>query len=114
MENADTHSTESKKRQIVIGRGSPLHSDTLVTPASKEIVVTNIRMKFWSMVWFMVKWAIASIPAMIILFIIGLLLFLTLLSPIVGIPSFMRARQSAIEQQQTLPLPPHSTYEERQ
>jgi hypothetical protein len=34
---------------------------------SKEVVVTDIRMPFWSMVWFMVKWVIASIPAFIIL-----------------------------------------------
>jgi len=37
---------------------------------SKEVVVTDIRMPFWSMVWFMVKWVIASIPAFIILAII--------------------------------------------
>jgi hypothetical protein len=37
---------------------------------SKEVVVTEIRMPFWSMVWFMVKWVIASIPAFIILAII--------------------------------------------
>lgn len=33
----------------------------------QEIIITDIRMKFWSMVWFMVKWAFASIPALIIL-----------------------------------------------
>ncbi len=32
----------------------------------QEIIITDIRMKFWSMVWFMVKWAFASIPALII------------------------------------------------
>lgn len=31
------------------------------------VIITDVRMKFWSMVWFMVKWAIASIPALIIL-----------------------------------------------
>jgi len=41
---------------------------------SKEVVVTDIRMPFWSTVWFMVKWVIASIPAFIILAIIYLLL----------------------------------------
>jgi hypothetical protein len=34
-----------------------------------EIVVTDIKMPFLSMVTFMIKWAIASIPAFIILFI---------------------------------------------
>lgn len=31
------------------------------------VVVTDVRMPFWSMVTFMVKWALASIPAVIIL-----------------------------------------------
>ena len=35
--------------------------------AEKKVVVTDIRMPFWSMVLFMVKWVIASIPALIIL-----------------------------------------------
>lgn len=34
---------------------------------SNEVVVVDIKMRFWSMVFFMVKWAIASIPAIIIL-----------------------------------------------
>jgi len=43
-----------------------------------EVVVTDIKMPFWSMVVFMVKWAIASIPALIILYLIGILLMATL------------------------------------
>ena len=39
-----------------------------------EVVITDIKMQFGSMVVFMVKWVIASIPAMIILFMIGLIL----------------------------------------
>jgi len=38
------------------------------------VIITDVKMKFGSMVVFMVKWVIASIPAMIILFIIGLIL----------------------------------------
>ncbi len=34
---------------------------------SNEVVVTDIKMSFSSMVVFMVKWAIATIPAIIIL-----------------------------------------------
>ncbi len=37
---------------------------------AQPVVVVDLRMNFWSMVWFMVKWAIASIPALIILFIL--------------------------------------------
>ena len=36
-----------------------------------EIVVTDIKMPFSSMVVFMVKWAIATIPAIIILTAVG-------------------------------------------
>ncbi len=34
----------------------------------QEVTVTDINMPFWSMVVFMVKWAVAAIPAMLILF----------------------------------------------
>jgi len=36
-----------------------------------QVVVTDIDMSFMSMVVFIVKWTIAAIPAMIILFILG-------------------------------------------
>ena len=39
----------------------------------KRVVVTDIRMPFLSMVVFMVKWVIASIPAFIILYILGMI-----------------------------------------
>jgi hypothetical protein len=44
------------------------------TDHSTRVIVTDIKMPFWSMVRFMVKWAIAAIPALIILTIIGALL----------------------------------------
>lgn len=40
-----------------------------------KVVVIDIQMKFWSIVIFMVKWIIASIPAFIILMI--LIMFFT-------------------------------------
>ena len=36
-----------------------------------QVVVTDIDMPFMSMARFMVKWTIAAIPAMIVLFILG-------------------------------------------
>lgn len=33
----------------------------------QKVIVTDIKMSFWSMVIFMIKWTIASIPALIIL-----------------------------------------------
>ena len=41
----------------------------------KSVVVTDIKMPFGSMVVFMVKWAIATIPAIILLTVIGSLTF---------------------------------------
>ena len=40
----------------------------------QKVIVTDINMSFGSMVSFMVKWVIASIPALIILFLIGALI----------------------------------------
>ena len=37
---------------------------------SSSVKITDINMPFWSMVIFMVKWAIASIPAIIILMLL--------------------------------------------
>ena len=39
-----------------------------------DVVIRDIQMPFWSMVPFMVKWAFAAIPAMIIIAIIIVLL----------------------------------------
>ena len=47
---------------------------------TQEIRVTDFDMKFGSMVLFMIKWALASIPAFIILFIL-----MTLLVSIFGV-----------------------------
>jgi len=41
---------------------------------NNEVVVTNIRMPFISMVIFMVKWAVASLPALMIWLPLGQLL----------------------------------------
>ena len=37
----------------------------------REVVVTDVKIPFWSMVVLMVKWAVAAIPALIILLLIG-------------------------------------------
>jgi hypothetical protein len=42
--------------------------------APESVVVRDVRMPFGSMVVFMVKWAIASIPALIILIVLGVLI----------------------------------------
>lgn len=40
-------------------------------PLSREVIVVDVKMRFGSMVVFMVKWAVASIPALLILAVIG-------------------------------------------
>jgi len=41
------------------------------TESPRNVVVTDIKMPFWSMVIFMVKWAIAAIPALLLLAAVG-------------------------------------------
>jgi hypothetical protein len=40
-----------------------------------RVVVSDVKMPFLSMVIFMVKWAIASVPALVILIMIGTVVF---------------------------------------
>jgi hypothetical protein len=39
--------------------------------SEREVVVVDVKIPFWSMVVLLVKWAIAAIPAMIILVILA-------------------------------------------
>jgi len=45
---------------------------------SQKVVITDIKMSFFSMVGFMIKWMLASIPAVIILGIIFIALSIAL------------------------------------
>ena len=47
-------------------------SSVVQFPTTMRVVVTDIHMSFGSMVAFMVKWSLASIPAFIILFLLAL------------------------------------------
>lgn len=46
----------------------PHCGDPVAGPADtpNKIAISNIDMPFWSMVWFMVRWAFATIPALIV------------------------------------------------
>ena len=63
---------------------------------SQKVVITDIKMPFLSMVFFMVKWALAAIPAFIIIGIIfgALGMGITMLASMLGfdISSFMPPR----------------------
>lgn len=50
---------------------------------TNQVVIVDIKMPFWSMVVFMVKAAIASIPAFIILAIISVII-MTIFGGIIG------------------------------
>lgn len=54
---------------------TPLKEEIIVSgdeiEKKQEVTVTDIRMPFGSMVLFMVKWAVASIPALIIVVLLG-------------------------------------------
>lgn len=51
-----------------------------------EVTVTDIKIPFWSMVVLMVKWALAAIPAIVILIIIGSILSLAMTALFGGPP----------------------------
>lgn len=63
-------------------------------PGAQPVVVIDLNMGFWSMVKFMVKWAFASIPALLIIFGIGLALSV-LWSALMGFPGFGRVPATA-------------------
>ena len=51
----------------------PNAGQVAIKPQFQEVIVTNIDMSFGKMVAFMVKWSLASIPAMIILLVMAFL-----------------------------------------
>lgn len=42
--------------------------------APKEVVLTGVQIPFFSMVWLILKWALASIPAMVLLWMLSVML----------------------------------------
>ena len=60
-----TTSTKKKNESKIIDVSSAQSHN------ANEVIITDVKMKFGSMIMFMVKWVIASIPAFIILFLIG-------------------------------------------
>ena len=65
----------------------PPRAPTATHSDPQQVIVTDIHMPFGSMVGFMVKWAIASIPAVIILFLLGVILSAIFGSFILGLGS---------------------------
>jgi hypothetical protein len=71
--------------QARIGKPSPPQAVTVEMLEPRAVVVTDIHMSFVSMVSFMVKWAIASIPALLIVFILALMFWGFVLSIFSGV-----------------------------
>ena len=65
-----------KDKSINDGETSSLNDSSSFKVRTNKVQVTSIDMPFGNMVFFMVKWAIASIPALIILFIIVGIIYL--------------------------------------
>jgi hypothetical protein len=47
---------------------------------TQSVIITDFDMPFSSMVSFMIKWALASIPSIVLLFIIGIIMSLIFIS----------------------------------
>ncbi len=99
-----------KRLQAQQENSRPDSLSPVVREASEEyrgaqpVVVIDVRMSFWSMVWFMVKWVIASIPAMIILVIIGGIVF----SLVSAVPAFFEYKARAEASRATNQATPES------
>lgn len=76
---------------------------SVVAGDSQPVVVVDIQMRFWSMVVFMVKWAFAAIPAIIIIGVIITVVTMFSAGFIAGIGSGSKSASSSA---------PVSTYEE--
>jgi hypothetical protein len=92
--NPDIHPTSSTitpRRPVQSERAKvaiqPTSHPSAASPSIQQVIVTDIHMPFGSMVGFMVKWAIASIPAVIILFVLGVVLSAVFGSFILGLGS---------------------------
>lgn len=64
--------------QAALEKRRKLNAALAETAQAQPVVIVDIRMRFWSMAWFMVKWSFATIPALVIIFSIMWALFLLL------------------------------------
>jgi hypothetical protein len=81
LEAKEALEQELKKRNIAVSdSGATAAPAEPQSSGRSEVVITDISMPFLSMVSFMVKWALASIPALAILTIIAFLAWLFFLA----------------------------------
>ena len=60
----------NKKAEETVAQAATGKNNNTSNKGTQTVEVSDFDMPFWSMVVFMVKWAIASIPALIILMIL--------------------------------------------
>ena len=76
---------ETKPYWVQESAKPPMSRKLFKEPTQQDVAVRDVTMPFWSMVRFLVKLSLAAIPALIIVWLIGLLLavitivFLTLI-----------------------------------
>lgn len=58
---------------------------TLPSDRPTRVEVVNFDIPFGQMIWLMIKWVLASIPAMIILFVLGAILSLVFGGVLMGL-----------------------------
>ncbi len=82
-QETDTEWKEAKEFEIITNY---IQNSSLKNNLTSRVVVTDFEMSFRSMVIFMCKWAIAAIPAALILFLlfIGLAMVFGVLGTIIG------------------------------
>ncbi|TLX54866.1 hypothetical protein DN824_20505 [Stutzerimonas nosocomialis] len=79
-------------RAAELARMAPTVREAILNySGAQPVVVVDVNMRFWSMVKFMVKWAIAAIPAAMIL---GFL-FATIFAFVNAAPEYMRLKDRA-------------------
>jgi hypothetical protein len=67
-----------------------------------EVTVTNIKMPFGSMIVFMVKWAVASIPAILILVVMGGIFWSVAIGSVLSLPTLFHSGVSGTDEVTTI------------
>lgn len=94
---------------VAMAKASPQVRAALAEyPGAQPVVVIDLNMNFWSMVKFMVKWAFASIPAILIIFAICLALAVAW-SALLGFPGTGKIPAGAVSES-SIGEPPEGTY----
>lgn len=107
LEEEEARRSAERKAQRQVLMMAPAARDVHVRyPGAQPVVVIDVRMSFWSMVVFMVKWVIAAIPAFIILSLLASVVFavFTAIPSYFGYAERARAERTLLEGER-IPVP---------